>query len=248
MSMYQPFHRSPEQDATLDRVLARVRHVGARAVCVLDVDGCLMDTRHRQLHILRCWAEATGRYAVSKVGVEHFVDRDLARTLVYAGVPEAEATAWFRELRAFWAERFFDDEHVAYDAPFPGAARFLAEVAATGATLVYLTGRNTSMRPAGERSFRQAGFPLGKNAYFLDKPDPRTEDHLHKVAYFDAIAAVGEVALTMDNEPLNINLLADRFPDALNVWLASDRSDRPIEPHAHLPVIRGFLRTSDLRD
>ena len=243
--MYDTFHRSAAQDATLDAVLERVAFVGQNAVCVLDIDGCLMDTRYRQLHILRAWAEYSGNYAVVGVRPEHFVDRSLVHTLLHAGIPEATARDWHKELRHFWAERFFDDEHVAYDAPFPGVARFLDGLASTGATLVYLTGRHTSMRDFGEASFRMAGFPLGGRAFFMDKADPRTEDHVHKVGCFDAIAELGEVAFTIDNEPININLLADRFPSALSVFMASDQSDRAVRPHAHLPTIRGFLRTTD---
>lgn len=242
--MYDPFHRSPAQDATLDAVIAAVASV-QNAVCVLDVDGCLMDTRYRQLHIFRAWAEATGNYAAASVQPEHFVDRNLVHTLVHAGIPEATATAWFKDLRSFWSDRFFDDEHVVFDAPFPGAARFLDALVASGATLVYLTGRHTSMRDFSEASFRMAGFPLGRRAFFMDKADPRTEDHVHKVACFDAIAALGQVAFAIDNEPLNINLLADRFPEAIAVFLASDQSDRAVRPHSHLPTIRGFLRTTD---
>lgn len=240
---YEPFRVSPAQDAELDALIALAR---PGAVFALDVDGCLTDTRWRQLHILQAWAEATGNFAVATVRPEHFSDRNLVRTLENAGIDPDRAAAWQSQLRPFWGDRFFDDHHVEFDAPMPGAARFLAALHDAGAVLVYLTGRHTSMRPAGERMFRRHGFPLGRRAWFMDKPDPQVEDHVHKLACYDALGRLGDVVAAMDNEPINVNQFADHFPRARVVFVATDCSDRGIVPHAHFGVVHGFLRTSDL--
>lgn len=245
--MYRPFATSPEQDAVLDAALARAVAAGPRGVCVLDVDGCLMDTRHRQVHIFRAFAEATDRWVLAGITVDAFVDRDLRRTMENAGATAAEAAAWYPELRTFWGERFFDDHHVELDAAMPGAARFVRALHAAGGRVAYLTGRHATMRPATARCFRRYGLPIDDRASFFDKPDPRTEDHVHKVAQFDAIAALGEVVVCMDNEPINTNLLHDRFPTATSVFVDSDCSDRGVVVYGHVPRIHGFLRTTDRR-
>jgi len=46
----------------------------------------------------------------------------------------------------------------------------------------------------------------------------------------------------LDNEPANVNKFHDRHPDAQVVFVETDHSPRPDEPHSDLQWLRGFLR------
>ena len=108
---------------------------GAQAV--LDLDGCLFDTRPRQLQILKEFAEHTQRFALHRITAEHFTDWSLAHTLLNAGFDVASAEAIAGELQPFWFERFFAGAYVALDEPLPGAVRFCRQHRISSWTAVF---------------------------------------------------------------------------------------------------------------
>ena len=95
---YAPLHVSAEQDALLERLVARAKQAaeaatasGGLAVGVFDLDGCLFDTRHRQIQILRELGSREGLPELYRVAPEHFVGWDLAATLTASGLSDARA-------------------------------------------------------------------------------------------------------------------------------------------------------------
>ena len=86
---YSPFETSPEQDALLDEIVSHAGTTGAQGVGVFDLDGCLFDTRPRQVHIFREFASQTGALDLYAVKAESFKDWDLGNTLRNAGLAES---------------------------------------------------------------------------------------------------------------------------------------------------------------
>lgn len=232
---YDPFSRSAAQDAVLEQI---GHHCATGSVLLVDVDGCLTDTRAREAMIAREFAEHTGHYGFAALAPEDFVRGDLVGTLVRAGLDPALAPAF----RAFWADRFFSDDHCALDRPMPGAKRLLDEAVGRGAIVVYLTGRTRNMRVASLASFRRFGFPVD-GARFLDKVDPSVGDRDHKASVLEQALSIGPIAAALDNEPENVALFRDRLPGSLVVFVHTDFGSGP--PPVDLPTIRGFLRTTD---
>ena len=237
---YRIFFRELAQDVVLNDVVARSE---VDTVSILDLDGCLFDTRFRQIAILRAWAERTGEWRYAQVTPDHFVDRDLAATVQRAGVPAQVATRDIASLRAFWLERFFDDTHLLCDPPLPGAAAFTRELRSHGATVVYLTARHSNMRPATELALQRFDFPWDTSTHLITKDDPAQSDEDFKRGALEHIATLGRVTVALDNEPANVNLFADRFPDALTVRVDTDcGTEGPLREG--IREIRGFLRTT----
>lgn len=209
-------------------------------VAILDLDGCLFDTRPRQLQIFKAYAEISNQPSLHAITVEHFRDRSLAHTLRAAGCDPMLAP----DLERFWWERFFDPALLACDAPLPGSARFVRELHARGAHVVYLTGRHASMAPATREALTRCGFPLGERATLVHKGDPEEADEAFKARALDALDAWGRVVAAFDNEPVNVNLFADRWPEAVSVWVHTDHSSTDtLRPQ--VVELRGFLRTTD---
>ncbi len=234
--MWDPLHRSEEQTAVLQAALGRA---GPGQVCVLDLDSCLFDTRPRQKRILRAYAELVGWPELFTVRVEHFQDWSLRNTLALARVEERGR---LEGLRAFWWERFFDGAWHCYDEPLPGAVAFVQELHRRGATLVYLTGRHRPMREGTLRALHTWHFPMGDGrSTLVTKPRFETDDHVYKRSAGRLVRSLGSPALCLDNEPSNVNVFADIFPEALVIWVDTDHSPLPVAPRAALPRIRGFL-------
>ena len=240
---YAPFLVSADQDRVLDRLLAAA---GPGRPAVLDLDGCLFDNRWRQLQILPEYAAHRDLPAIAAVGIEHFRDWSLSRTLREAGVDPALVEEVRADLRTFWGKRFFQGAYVGFDHPMPGAVRLVRGLAAAGAPIVYLTGRDRRMHGGTQRALGRFGFPVEEDgALLLTKPLHGMVDEDWKATALPRIAAMGSPSVFLDNEPVNGNLFREAFPAALVVFVSTDHSPRPARPHPEIPWIRGFLRSSD---
>jgi phosphoserine phosphatase len=215
----------------------RAAREGDGAVAAFDLDGCLFDTRPRQVHIFREYASRTGQLALYKVEARHFRDWDLGHTLANAGVEGVP----LGPLRDYWARAFFSSAYVLHDHALPGAAALVHAVRDAGVHVVYLTGRDDGMRPGTEEALRRFGFPLDvPRATLLTKPRFDMDDTLFKESALETLARLGRVVLYVDNEPANVNLFQDRHPDALVVFVETDHSPRPDRPHGKIPWLRSF--------
>jgi len=236
---WQPFHRSKEQAATLDGIRRRARE-NPGATAVFDLDGCLFDTRPRQVYILREYANQFGVWPLYAVGVEHFVDWHLDNTLRNAGLEASLIDQLRKPLGAFWWDRFFDGDYLVHDLPMPGSVRLVRDVRLAGLRCVYLTGRHTPMRAGTEAALRRHGFPFDDDrTELIVKRHIDDDDTVYKRQALESIQ--GEIVLFLDNEPSNVNAFADSHPEALVVWLRTDHSPRPVRVYGNLPRLFGFL-------
>jgi beta-phosphoglucomutase-like phosphatase (HAD superfamily) len=238
---YAPLDWTPEGGALVARIQALADTAGPGHVAVLDLDGCLFDTRPRQVHIFRELASRPGFERLAHVRAEHFLDWSLRRTCRNAGLDDAWIDANFEHLRTFWETRFFSGAYVLYDHAMPGAPALVRHVHNAGLHVVYLTGRDETMRAGTEEALHRHLFPLGDRATLICKPDAALEDTAFKEGVLETVAALGDVVLYMDNEPANVNVFRRRHPDALVVFVETDHSPRPIEPAPGIPWLRSFL-------
>lgn len=240
---YAPLAWSEEGAELLARMTGIARTMGDGHVAVLDLDGCLFDTRPRQVQIFRELASRTGFDPLFRVGVEHFVDWSLRTTLTNAGIAADWIDAHVAAVRTWWESRFFTSEYVLYDHAMPGAAALVRELHAAGLHVVYLTGRDESMKPGTETALHRHGFPFGEpRTTLLVKPDFREDDTSFKERALEVVAAIGHVVLYLDNEPANVNLFRRRHPESLAVFVETDHSPRPIAPDPEIPWLRSFVR------
>ena len=85
---YSPYESSTDQDQLLDSIVENSKTHGSEGVGVFDLDGCLFDTRSRQVHIFREYASHTGALELYSVEAIHFKDWDLGNTMRNAGIDE----------------------------------------------------------------------------------------------------------------------------------------------------------------
>ena len=238
---YAPLDVSDQSMTLVREIRARAAATGLGHAAVFDLDGCLFDTRPRQVHILRALASREGLWPLYRVQVEHFRDWSLRTTFAHAGLDATWIEQHYDRIRAWWEQTFFASEYMRYDHAMPGAADLVRDVAAAGCHVVYLTGRDEGMRPGTEEALREAGFPLSEVATLLVKPNFEMNDTVFKESAMEAIAVLGRVVLFMDNEPANVNLFHRRHPEALVVFVETDHSPRPEEPDPAIPWLRSFL-------
>lgn len=236
---YTPLFTSREQDQILRD---SVRSLSTGAVAVIDLDGVLFDTRTRQVRIIQMFAKQNQDEQLATIHKSHFFDWSLTKTLTNLGIPREEAAKRAAALRPFWEQHFFSPEAVLWDEALPGAADWVSRIQDSGALVVYLTGRTENIRTQTMEALQAHRFPWVGCQLFM-KPHADMVDHQFKERALEQISGLGRVALGIDNEPIQINHLADRFPDAFTIWMCTDHSPRPVKAKESIHRIHGFLTT-----
>ena len=223
---YRPLATSPEQDEVLAEVLERA---GPGRVVLFDLDSTLIDTRPRQVAILRAWAAREGVLELAGLQPEHIQSWDWAETLKRAGAPFPRIKDLAKRLRQPWSEGYWSDEALVHDLPMAGAPAYLRALHAKGATLAYV-GRRTSQEAGTQRSLERLGFPLGERARLVLDEVPEAKSRKARKAAAQAarerslasVAALGSVVAAFENEGHRVDDLRQRWPGSRVVHIISD--------------------------
>ena len=235
-----PKGASKYQDALLDQMLKTAKR---GTVGVFDLDGCLFDTRTRQVAIVREFASHYDVYDLFDIGEDHFVDWSLSHTLALLGLRKQRIEELEEPLFQFWSPRFFDGSYARFDAVMPGSSTFVRACATRGMNIVYLTGRHHEMREGTLDALKAYGFPYDEsNAILITKPELSMEDTAYKKQAIEEIRKLGTPALFVDNEPSNVNIFDESCPNATTVFIETDHSPRKVRPHPHIPWLRSWYR------
>jgi hypothetical protein len=237
----------PEALIQVGQDAARLRAHGERPVVLLDIDDTLTDSRTRTAPILRALAQDPGFQARfpqaarrMASAVPYQMHYELADSLKELGVTDPEA---LKEATAFWMPRFFSNA-CAGDQPLPGAVGYARWLVSQGATLVYLTGRDSPRMGAGTvHGLKWHGFPVGApQTVLMMKLDKDQDDVVFKKQAFERVRALGPVVAVFENEPRNINAMHEAFPRALPIFVDSQHSNKPDMPASGVFWVRDLTR------
>lgn len=229
-----------DQRRILEGALATLR--ATRAAAVFDLDSTLLDNKRRQARIVREFGALKDDPRIAACPEVAVLSWDLRDTLRLLGLTREGADAVHPALKELWRERFFTSEYCVDDRPVAGAGAYLDRVLATGARLLYVTGRHAGMGEGTLESFRRAGFPLpdGARVELWLKPDEQEDDDAWKVRCHARLAANGGLGAAFDNEPTHINGYQRAFPSAFAVHLDTDHSGRRVDVLHTIPSIVDF--------
>lgn len=238
-------------DHTLRQILMRVSEnarQGRESLAVFDLDSTLFDVGPRLQKVLEHFAADPANGIRFPEQVKHFSklkvqpgDWGVKDALIRAGLdghhPEFQVA-----MRDFWRARFFSNEYLDFDVPYPGAAEYVRRLADLGARVVYLTGRDVVRMGAGsETVLRKWNFPLGERAELVLKPHREMDDALFKTNWFLALTEDRyEDVWFFENEPVNINRMRLEAKHVEIVFFDSTHS-RKEQPPVDLPRIMHFL-------
>lgn len=232
----------PDWASSLTDVLARAKATGPKGVLAFDLDSTVFDNRARQVRILSEYGCFKNLAPLIASHVDHWKSGwDLKGAMMAAGMADAEAEQLYKEAKAFWAERFFTSEYCIEDTEIAGAAAFLHASVATGAQVVYVTGRHEAMRAGTVACLKKCGMPLpGGTVSLLMKPTLKEDDDVYKRAAHQKLEQMGTVIAAFDNEPNHANDYARRFPQAAIIHLNTDHSGRTLELEPRIVTIPHF--------
>lgn len=256
---WQAGSKTPEQSKILEEVEQRVEQT-KNPVVIFDLDSTLYDNRYRSAAI---WRE----YGLKKVEARHITSWVIEDYLVKdAGLEQKWVEKNIKDLKSFWAKRFFSSEYLRYDKVLPGAVKYVNRLYKKGAMIVYASGRDAVNMKEGTLKFlKRDGFPLDeKRTKVLLKPESNiafSEKYKSEAAYKKAlkkadvafkenavreILKMGTPVASFDNEPANINLyfrrLHDKGKHGFAVWLDTDHSPHPEPLQKGIVTVIGFKR------
>ncbi|MEO5668445.1 MAG: HAD family hydrolase [Bdellovibrionota bacterium] len=229
-----------EELLRLSPSLASTDFAGAPPAWVFDLDSTLFCTAPRNKRVLwrflrqredfpqawiRAWSALTP--SIQRYGI--------AQTFYYVfreqGLPQEEAQLEAKSLwnafRDFWTVEFFLSRNIVFDTPYDGALEFVRSIYERGYHVVYLTGRDSDRAQAGSHEvLRRCGFPMGERTHLWLKPSREQDDLEFKAIAAAKLKAQFSVRALIDNEPENVVMFAEKFPEAEVIFYHSIMSPR----------------------
>ncbi len=231
---------SLQPDSLLQNVTERVcvtKKAGKIPIVIFDLDGTLFDNGSRSKRIFLEFAEGKGDITLKKrvqMLNAHKMKYKVRESLIEACI---EDSTLLKEILDSWRRNFFKNEYLEYDEPIPGSVDFVSTLHDSGALIIYLTGRDVSAMLEGTvSSLQENGFPIGvEHTELIMKPERFAKTFTYKKRVLKYIEKIGDVVAAFENEPANINLLYETFPDAISVFL--ETKHKPNAP----PVNQGIF-------
>ena len=211
---------------------------GKERVWVLDLDSTLLCVAPRVRNVFFEFLRAHPKpkkpwlWLLGELKNED-IQYDLEKTFSHAfsRLDANLAASWAEDLwlafKSFWEKHFFSVRHLHLDTAYSGSVDWVKQLAATGTSIVYLTGRD---RPrCGHitlQSLKAAGFPWNSRTYLFMKEDAKQSDLLYKTRAATVLGSRFYVEGFLDNEPENLVMFAEKFPTAKIVLFHTVMSER----------------------
>lgn len=224
---------------------------GRSCVGVFDLDSTLFDVSPRIQRVLFEFSqspeirnhhpELSRELSVLKVFQSDWGIRSaLARSGLLVELPEVQNLA-----RVFWRQKFFSNEYLVHDIPYPGAVHFVQALYHTGCSIVYLTGRDAPRMGEGTlEGLRRWGFPIETaRSQLILKPKAGLDDRQFKSDQFVQFKPFDRVWF-FENEPANLRFVRASHPEVLGVFIESTHSGQE-PPPVDLPRLTHFLLEED---
>lgn len=219
------------------REAGNTRSEGHLPVVIFDLDGTLFHTGFRSKQIFLDHAREQGDTtlenklnAIDPVAVSYVV----RKTLIESGITDSTT---LKALIDSWRRKFFSDDYLQYDEQVPGSVAFVNALHDSGTLIVYLTGRDApGMLLGTTASLAARGFPVGvAGTELIMKPERYMKTYRFKAQALSYIGQLGKVIAFFENEPENLNLGSERFPEAIACFLETHHKPNapPVTEAAH---------------
>ncbi len=179
---------------------------------IFDLDSTLFDVEPRLIEIMKAFA-AHELHRDQYPNACEILERlqELPKVYHFGNILEGlglnkESDAFFNDIYEFWRRRFFADDYLHHDEPYPGAVEFVQELYRCGAHILYLTGRpEGSMLKGTQDSLAQWNFPMDSERAKLSlKPHRWIPDADFKRDYLLDLSKSYTNLILFENEPANI--------------------------------------------
>lgn len=232
-----------------NETLSRIQAVTAQThnpVVIFDLDDTLFYSSSRSMIIFKELVESSKflkKYPEQLLKVakiqESQIQYSIKETLLNSGITNED---FIKEALTFWKSKFFTNEYVKEDTPVEGGREYVLGLRKLGAKIIYLTGRDNTMRSGTIESLEDSGFPIdGKNSILITKERFDIPDIDYKKSAFRKIEKLGNVIAFFENEPKNLNAMIEYFKDGVAVLLDIKHSPAPVVLNSKTIKVKNYL-------
>ncbi len=226
-----------------------VKSSGDRPILIIDLDGTLVDYTLRTYKIFQKALQELDLPDTIKKQVDDIKREDYdyfpKTNFVRANIGDDKT---INDLTGFWEGKYFINEYLKYDKQIPGAYEFISNILQLGIEIVYLTGRDDQNMGDGTRMWlKENGFLVdGDNrCRLLMKMDLEIENYESKARNGETIGTLGQPVLIIDNEPIELQTMSERFPDANIVLVDMPNSGKPAKLPEDIFKIKDFRKLNE---
>ncbi len=229
--------------------------LGPKPVVLLDLDSTLYEVAPRSYGIIREWIQLSGsKLQPQLLEVLHRLEEShvgysLNDTLHALGldIKSPEIMALAADLKTYWWPRFFSNDYLRLDRPYPGAVEFASELSKLGAHLIYLTGRERAKMEGGTiANLKRDEFPQGDRTTLWMKEDSDLDDMTYKLQAAKRVRMYGDLVASFENEPRNLVGLSSLYPNAFHVFVETVCSETPAPKGEGIYRLKRFASFSNL--
>ena len=200
-------------------------------VVIFDLDHTLFDSRPRIWRILQEFAltlpeSKKDQRQIIQASKMSDISYLVIETLQRIGIRDPQT---IEDGLKFWIEHFAHEGRCSQDGIIPGGPEYVNRLHKAGAFIVYLTARAKDWElVCTVDSLKKSGYPIGvANTQLIMKPNPEQQRAVeYKTEVFKDIDSMGCVVACFENEPKNINAMANQWPEAVHVFLDTDFDPR----------------------
>ena len=221
-------------------------NAGIKPILIIDLDGTLVDYTMRTYMIFKKALSTLDISNEVKQKVEDIKREDYdyfpRSNFERADIGDVKI---IDELTSFWEKHYFTNHYLKYDRQMPGAYKFISNILELGINIVYLTGRDEPNMGDGTKAWlEQQGFLKDSDprCRLLMKTNLEIENYESKERNGKAIGDMGQPVLIIDNEPIELQTMWERFPGAIPVLMDMPNSGKPAKLPDDIFMIKDFLQ------
>ncbi len=202
----------------------------SNSICVFDLDSTLFNVSPRTQQIVHEFCEQHQIPELKQVQVQphHWgLKESLMDSGIHLNMQDPVQLKLFEQLRDFWKEKFFSNEYLQYDTPYLGAVDFVQTLVENNIPIHYLTGRDVHRMGRGTKEvLLKWGFPILSEKDLHLKPHKDMDDRLFKMEWALNLKKNNPHSMIyfFENEPVNINAIAEQAPDIEIIYLDTTHS------------------------
>jgi phosphoglycolate phosphatase-like HAD superfamily hydrolase len=206
------------------------RSAYVRRFLVADLDNTLIDSRERFKLSL---AEAAGFTSIAAIPSTFRIKR------------------LSKDQRDRFYRLFLSGEHMDLDVPVRGSVEVLSRLRSLGLGTIYLTGRHhskeESLKKETLKTLSRFGFPIpnGADTMLYMKPRKMSPTDDFKRAVLERLATKLDLAVGVDDEPDDLQVIADFVPLAIGIALSSEVA-REIKSRIRVPIARDWFEVESI--
>lgn len=236
--------------ATVSQQSQEVLGAGDTPFLIIDLDGTLVDYTLRTYQIFQKALQELDlpdkiKKIVNDIKPEDY-DYFPKTNFIKLGIKDKSI---IDKLTDFWTDHYFTNQYLHYDRQIPGAYDFITCVLSLDINVVYLTGRDDENMGEGTRTWLEKnGFLDNHNSRcrLMMKMDLTIENFESKARNGEKIGKLGQPVLIVDNEPIELETMCGRFPEATPVLVEMPNSGKPATLPPNTLKVENFLELNSV--